>query len=70
MGGKLRMNKDCENYGSSWCADFGDNCAECPVFHLKDKETELPARDESRNNTVKQTPKDIRNNIKGGKLTW
>lgn len=31
------MNKDCENYGSSWCADFGDNCNECPMTEKTEK---------------------------------
>lgn len=27
------MRKDCQNYGSSWCADF--ECEECPVMDIK-----------------------------------
>jgi len=35
------MDKNCENYGSSWCADFGDNCDECPVFSIKSEEVTM-----------------------------
>lgn len=29
------MNKNCGNYQSSWCADFGDDCNQCPVNTLE-----------------------------------
>lgn len=29
------MNKDCQNYGTSWCADF--ECEECPVKNTNPK---------------------------------
>ncbi len=31
------MNKNCANYGSSWCSNF--DCNECPVKDLADKST-------------------------------
>ena len=31
----IMLDKDCKNYGSSWCIDFGDNCIECSVQQKK-----------------------------------
>ena len=43
------MDKNCNNYGSSWCADF--ECGECPVRDLKDSRTMITGLDD------KPTPK-------------
>lgn len=43
------MDRNCNNYGSSWCADF--ECDECPVRDLKDSKTMITGLDD------KPTPK-------------
>lgn len=38
-----KIDKECNNYGSSWCADF--DCADCPVRDLRDSETIITGMD-------------------------